>query len=274
MLNVPVVMLVAAGAVLAGVIAVAVGRGGELTFFQADYAPLKLGEIAATDVVLFRPPMALWGYNVQATDEALNRIAEALTERDREITALRQQVANLEASSPAGRRRAYPGNHDRADVPGRPASGLPADSPDARSSGPPPRVGPPLGATGPGPGSRSSGPRPPVGPPPGTAGPGPGTRSSGPLPPVGPPAGAAGPGPGTRSSGPLPRVGAPPGAAGPGSRDAWTPGAGNDRAARPPAPDAHDAERFGLGGSAPPGHQPPPASPDQPAAPAQGDDDR
>lgn len=252
MLNVPVVMLVAAGAVLAGVIAVAVGRGGELTFFQADYAPLKLGEIAATDVVLFRPPMALWGYNVQATDEALNRIAEALTERDIEITALRQQVANLEASSPAGRRRAYPGNHDRADVPGRPASGLPADSPDARSSGPPPRVGPPLGATGPGPGS----------------------RSSGPLPPVGPPAGAAGPGPGTRSSGPLPRVGAPPGAAGPGSRDAWTPGAGNDRAARPAAPDAHDAERFGLGGSAPPGHQPPPASPDQPAASAQGDDDR
>ena len=73
MLNVPVVMLVAAVAVLAGIIAVAVGRGGELTFFQADYAPLKLDEIAATDVVLFRPPMALWGYSVQATDEALNR---------------------------------------------------------------------------------------------------------------------------------------------------------------------------------------------------------
>ena len=96
-------MLVAAVAVLAGVIAVALGRGGELAFFPADYAPLKLDEIAATDVVLFRPPMAAWGYSVQATDEALNRIAEALTERDIEITALRQQVADLEATSPAGR---------------------------------------------------------------------------------------------------------------------------------------------------------------------------
>ena len=138
MLNVPVVMLVAAVAVLAGIIAVAVGRGGELTFFQADYAPLKLDEIAATDVVLFRPPMALWGYSVQATDEALNRIAEALTERDIEITALRQQVANLEASSPAGRRRVYGvlGRKDRADRPGRPASGRPAAS---RESVPPVR---------------------------------------------------------------------------------------------------------------------------------------
>ena len=124
MLNMPVVMLVAAVAVLAGIIAVAVGRGGELTFFQADYAPLKLDEITATDVVLFRPPMALWGYSVQATDEALNRIAEALTERDIEITALRQQVANLEASSPAGRRRVYGvlGRKDRADRDGRPAA--------------------------------------------------------------------------------------------------------------------------------------------------------
>ena len=62
-----------------------------------------LDEVSATDVVLFRPPMALWGYSTQATDEALNRIAEALTERDIEITALRQRVANLEAASPPGR---------------------------------------------------------------------------------------------------------------------------------------------------------------------------
>jgi hypothetical protein len=102
-------MLIAAVAVLAGVVVVALGRGGELTFFQADYAPIKLDEIAATDVVLFRPPMALWGYSPQATDEALNRIADALTERDIEITALRQQVADLEAASPAVRRRAYLG---------------------------------------------------------------------------------------------------------------------------------------------------------------------
>jgi len=164
-------MLVAAVAVLAGIIAVAVGRGGELTFFQADYAPLKLDEVTATDVVLFRPPMALWGYSAQATDEALNRIAEALTERDIEITALRQQVANLEASSPAGRRRVYGvlGRKDRPDRDGRPASGRPVVSRDERSSASLPPGGPPPGA--PGPGTRSSGPLPRAPLPPGASGP-------------------------------------------------------------------------------------------------------
>jgi hypothetical protein len=133
MRNVPVVMLIAAVAVLAGVVVVALGRGGELAFFPADYAPIKLDEIAATDVVLFRPPMALWGYNAQATDEALNRIADALTERDIEITALRQQVADLQAASPAARRRAYldavrpartapPERDSRGPAPGGPAT--------------------------------------------------------------------------------------------------------------------------------------------------------
>ncbi len=117
---VPVVMLVAAAAVLAGVIVVALGRGGELAFFPADYAPVKLDEVAATDVVLFRPPLALWGYNAQATDEALNRIAEALTERDIEITALRQQVANLKAASAPGRRPYGPGPRPRDEPGGRP----------------------------------------------------------------------------------------------------------------------------------------------------------
>ena len=101
----PVVMLVAAAAVLVGVVFVAMGRGGELAFFQADYAPLKLDEVSATDVALFRPPTALWGYSTQATDEALNRIAASITERDIEISALQQQVADLEAS--ASKRRAY-----------------------------------------------------------------------------------------------------------------------------------------------------------------------
>jgi hypothetical protein len=269
MLNVPVVMLVAAVAVLVGVVAVAVGRGGELTFFQGDYAPLKLDEISATDVVLFRPPMALWGYSVQATDEALNRIAEALTERDIEITALRQQVADLEAWPPGSpRARGVPGSNDRADVPGRPASGWPAASPDERSPGPLPPAGPPPGASGPG--TRSPGPLPQVGPPPGASGPG--TRSPGPLPQVGPPPGASGPG--TRSSGPLPRVGPPPGAAGLSTRDARTTEVGSDRAARPAASGARDAERFSLGGTAPPGHHPPPAGADQPPAPGDGEDER
>jgi hypothetical protein len=247
MLNVPVVMLVAALAVLAGIIAVAVGRGGELAFFQADYAPLKLDEITATDVVLFRPPMALWGYSVQPTDEALNRIAEALTERDIEITALRQQIANLEASSAPGRRRVHGvlGRKDRTDRPGRPAVGRPAASRDERSSGPPPRVAPPAGASGAG------------------------TSSSGPPPRVAPPAGASGAG--TSSSGPPPRVG-PAGPSGPGTRAAHDPEGGSDRAPRPAAPGTRDAERFGLGGTAASGHQPT-AGTGQPPAQAEGEDE-
>lgn len=115
MLNVPVVMLVAAAAVLIGVIYVATGRGGELTFFQPDYAPLKMDQVTSTDVALFRPPSALWGYSMQATDEALNRIAGAITERDVEISALQQQVADLQAA--AAQRHAYsapqtPGGRD------------------------------------------------------------------------------------------------------------------------------------------------------------------
>jgi len=140
--NVPVVMVVAAVAILAGVVVVALGRGGELAFFQPDYAPIKLDEISATDVVLFRPPVAIWGYNTQATDEALNRIADALTERDIEIAALRQQVADLETVSPAASRRASrnPFRPDLANRPG-PAAGppggsLPPGAPDARPDGP------------------------------------------------------------------------------------------------------------------------------------------
>jgi hypothetical protein len=110
----PVVMLVAAVAVLIGVIAVAMGRGGELAFFQPDYAPLKLDEISATDIALFRPPMAVWGYSLNVTDEALTRIAAAVTERDIEIATLQRQVADLQA---AARRRAY-GPADRPDSAG------------------------------------------------------------------------------------------------------------------------------------------------------------
>ena len=161
--NVPVVMLIAAAAVLAGVVVVALGRGGELAFFPADYAPLRLDEIAATDVVLFRPPVGLWGYSTQATDEALNRIADALTERDIEIAALRQQVADLTVESPAARRRSYlgPARPPRGDPPASQAGGPGdvGDAKDAPSSGPPgwevPPPGAPPGAPG-GPQSRGA----------------------------------------------------------------------------------------------------------------------
>ena len=92
---VPVVMLLAALAILAGVVIVASGRGGEMAHEYPDYPPLDLGPVTAADVALLRPPSAAWGYNMRVTDEALERIAQALTERDVQISALQQQVADL-----------------------------------------------------------------------------------------------------------------------------------------------------------------------------------
>jgi hypothetical protein len=100
MLTVPVVILLAAAAILVGVVIVALGRGGEMASFSADHPPLDLGSLAATDVVLLRPPTSIWGYNIQVTDDALDRIARAMSERDVEIAALRQQVQDLRAVAP------------------------------------------------------------------------------------------------------------------------------------------------------------------------------
>jgi hypothetical protein len=87
-------MLLAAIAVLAGVFLAATGRGGELSYERADSAPLDLGPVSAADVALLRPPTALWGYNVQVTDEALDVIARAMRDRDVTIAYLQQQLAD------------------------------------------------------------------------------------------------------------------------------------------------------------------------------------
>jgi len=88
-------MIVAAIAILVGVFVAATGRGGELAYERADHAPLDLGPVSATDVALLRPPTAMWGYNVQVTDEALGRIARALRERDVTIAYLQSRLADL-----------------------------------------------------------------------------------------------------------------------------------------------------------------------------------
>ena len=85
-------MIIAAVAVLVGVFYAATGRGGELAYEQADHAPLDLGSVSAADVAILRPPTALWGYNMQVTDEALERIARAMRDRDVTIAYLRQQL--------------------------------------------------------------------------------------------------------------------------------------------------------------------------------------
>jgi hypothetical protein len=99
--TVPVLLLLAGAVILAGVVAVAMGHGGEMAEFPSDYVPPTLGDLlTAADVAMLRPPSALWGYNTQVTDEALSRIAQIVTERDVEIAVLRQQLSDLR-SGPA-----------------------------------------------------------------------------------------------------------------------------------------------------------------------------
>jgi hypothetical protein len=88
-------MILVAVVILVGVFFVATGRGGELAYEQADHAPLDLGPVSATDVALLRPPTALWGYNMQVTDEALEQIARAVRDRDVTISFLQQRLADL-----------------------------------------------------------------------------------------------------------------------------------------------------------------------------------
>jgi len=114
--------------VLAGVVLVAAGRGGEMPAVErTDYYPLEMGPVSATDVVLLRPQMALWGYNQQMVDEALDHIADSIRERDVRIVALEQLVTDLTrepvSSMPLG--SPYPGARHARPEPGHPALGYP-----------------------------------------------------------------------------------------------------------------------------------------------------
>jgi hypothetical protein len=104
-------MMIAVVVVLGGIVAVAVGHGGELSHEEVDHAPLDMGPMSATDVVLLRPPTALWGYSVQITDQALERIAGAIRDRDVRIVALEQRIAELTGNDDY--RLASPARHAR-----------------------------------------------------------------------------------------------------------------------------------------------------------------
>jgi hypothetical protein len=94
-------MILVAVAILVGVFVAATGRGGELAYEPADHAPLDMGQVSASDVVMLRPPTALWGYNMQVTDEALARIAQAVRDRDGTIAYLQQRLADSDPARTA-----------------------------------------------------------------------------------------------------------------------------------------------------------------------------
>ena len=152
-------MIVVAVAILAGVFFAATGRGGELAYEQADHAPLDLGPVSATDVALLRPPTALWGYNMQVTDEALEQIAQAVRDRDVTIAFLQQRLTDLAGQAVPGR---------LADLAGHAAPGFqPAEPPRVHGA---PHARPAESGSPASPGS----PEPPAGPP------GPGERADAP----------------------------------------------------------------------------------------------
>lgn len=134
---VTIILAVAAVAVLAAIVVVATGGGGELSVEHPDHPPLALpGRRAAggTDAALLRLPMSLWGYHKQITDQALERFAHELTERDTHIAVLEQELAEA-------RRRA--GADDRPAAASRrpaiPAATPPSDAfaaPETRTDAP------------------------------------------------------------------------------------------------------------------------------------------
>jgi len=120
------VLLVAAAAILGGVVLAALGRAGEMATFAGDTAPIELDEVSATDVALLRPPMSLWGYNAQATEDALRVIARSVTARDVEIATLRRELADLQGRQDGARPA---GARDRPAVPAGPTAPAPPPAP-------------------------------------------------------------------------------------------------------------------------------------------------
>ncbi len=103
------VILLAAGAILGGVVVVAMGRGGEMALFDRDL-PVKITRLETPgEVATLQLPLGLVGYQARATGEALVAVANLLARRDAEIAALRRelwrkggddQAAGSDASAP------------------------------------------------------------------------------------------------------------------------------------------------------------------------------
>jgi hypothetical protein len=91
---VSVLIVLAAAVILGGVVVVAMGRGGELSRERPEL-PARSDFRTWSDVASYRPPPALLGYHVAATEHALSLIARTIAERDAEIDWLRNRLAEM-----------------------------------------------------------------------------------------------------------------------------------------------------------------------------------
>ncbi|MEU8245404.1 hypothetical protein [Nonomuraea sp. NPDC048916] len=115
-----VILAIAALAILACVVLVSLGRGGELTEFPPDVPPLDLpepGQLTAVDFMALHLPVNLVGYHTQSVDETLRRAASAISARDTRIAVLEQRVSELLSSRLHARQEVYaaPGGGLRTD---------------------------------------------------------------------------------------------------------------------------------------------------------------
>ncbi|MER6949737.1 hypothetical protein ABT294_37560 [Nonomuraea sp. NPDC000554] len=115
-----VVLAIAALAILAAVVLVSLGKGGELTEFPPDVPPLDLpepGQLTAVDFMALQLPVNLVGYHTQSVDETLRRAANAISARDTRIAVLEQRVSELLSARLYARQEVYaaPGSGPRTD---------------------------------------------------------------------------------------------------------------------------------------------------------------
>ena len=90
-------LLAAAGAILGGVVVVAMGRGGQIANFRRDIPVLAVRFRTPGEVALARLPLGLFGYQAQATGDALAAAAALVDERDAEIAELRRELSRFGA---------------------------------------------------------------------------------------------------------------------------------------------------------------------------------
>jgi hypothetical protein len=143
------VLLAAAIAILAGVVAVAMGWGGEMAASSRDLPQFPLWASTASDVAMMRLPAGLLGYQREATDQALYAISLLVADRDAEIARLRDELWRLGAPERGGPTAAGPepllavgppgGNEPSAaiEVAGAIESSVAAEPPAAIESAPP-----------------------------------------------------------------------------------------------------------------------------------------
>jgi hypothetical protein len=127
--RVPVVIILAALAILGGIVVAAMGRGGELAPSSEGEPPVADFETGA-DVARYRPPPALLGYHAGATEYALLLAGRALADRDAEIAWLRSRLSELqpEGERQEGELRDLPGRGELAEDAGEPEPARPAES--------------------------------------------------------------------------------------------------------------------------------------------------